>query len=188
MTYYSLGFNFLIIITIFPACYSHVTHSNNTCTIQPVSKRLVKSCISFVNVLFVLQYIRCNAFRSIICWTKTEFLWFCLCTPSQWISNETINTCLKLYFSFYSRGLDLKPFLYSLPFSKLIGQTNLILNTSIVVNIWMKILCINDCVKSRTHRHHHMLCFLNSDALPGIYCSLLQLLLVCGSFSSQFCI
>ena len=49
-----------------------------------------------------------------------------------------------------------------------------------------KFFAVNYSLKSGRHRHHQTLGFIPGDALPGLYCNSLQLLLVLGTFSLQF--
>lgn len=51
-----------------------------------------------------------------------------------------------------------------------------------------KSFVVGDCLKSSSHGHYHMLCFLPCEALRGLHCSCLELLLVYGSFCLQFCL
>lgn len=68
-----------------------------------------------------------NTVRSKMCWTKTHFLWFCLCAP-QWILNGKNHHLTEVQiFSFNSRGLKnycssylgiIAIFIHGTPFSK----------------------------------------------------------------------
>ncbi len=70
--------------------------------------------------------------------------------------------------------------------TNVIGQINIIINKMCICNILLRILAGNDCLKSGTHGHHQRMGFLLCDALPGLYCSWLQLLFVCGLKTFSF--
>ena len=69
---------------------------------------------------------------------------------------------------------------------KVMGQTNNHKSNFHFLILGCKSFAVNYSLKPGTHRHHQTLGFIPGDALPGLYCKCLQLLLVLGAFFLQF--